>query len=378
MRKLLIVEPYFSIIGHPATSVLSTARILGPRSDIFYLIALDSWESPFGKMAKSLGEIGNVKVTITPHPSPILDTIRIFVSTIILIRKSRKSYNVYFNDGHLVAVAALYQMIPDFLKPEYLFFSYMSGPERVCSVGAIRKIVRSFLKNKNVHLILRTEELCTAWQMAFADLPQSKFQIIPAAKHNYPPEMIRKNKKRNGILRFGIFGQMRSGKSIDWLVPLFKQHPEIGELHIIGGFPNEAMRRELSVLKNYQYFTEKILLPEDTLEFIQSIDYVILLFDKWDKRRESEMLFDAAIAGTPVIAFDEGWLGRMNREFSLGVSIPTNSLTILQFFKQLPVPGDERYSKMLEGLEKFRSHYSNNSFRSLFLSKMFPLVIAHK
>ena len=60
MPKLIIVQPWFSAVGHPAQSLINTAKIIGARSDIAYLISSSTDYGSYKIAKDKLQELGKV------------------------------------------------------------------------------------------------------------------------------------------------------------------------------------------------------------------------------------------------------------------------------------------------------------------------------
>ena len=79
----------------------------------------------------------------------------------------------------------------------------------------------------------------------------------------------------------------------------------------------------------------------------------------------------AARVGKPVIVYDEGWPGRMMREFGCGIAVSRDDRPDENFFKSLPRPGDGKYQVLLAGIERFRAVHGGAESREAFLRTLF-------
>ncbi len=189
--------------------------------------------------------------------------------------------------------------------------------------------------------------------------------------NSWTPVPLSSPARQTGALRFGVVGQVRPGKSLEWLVPLFMAHPEIGVLQIAGTFTNPAHGERLSFLTNYPQFQNRFLTEEDLLRTAAQQDYMLALYDDWDARMEAATVHLAARVGKPVIVYDEGWPGRMIREFGCGLAVARNKRPNAHFFSTLPRPGQGQYQALIDGVERFRAAHGRGPSRDLLVKKLF-------
>jgi glycosyltransferase involved in cell wall biosynthesis len=218
-----------------------------------------------------------------------------------------------------------------------------------------------------VRLFLRTEELAASWR-AFLPEVAAHIGVLPSLElfETTAPS----GPEPASRVRFGVFGQLRPGKSLEWLVPLFRQHPEAGVLNVAGTFNTAAHRESLSVLKGFDGFVDRYLAEEELLARAAGQDYFLVLYDQWDARMEAANIFLAARAGRPVIVYDAGWCGRMVRDFGCGIAVAPGVRPTHEWFRALPRPGDERYAALLAGMEAFRVAHSGPAIRRRFLDAL--------
>jgi hypothetical protein len=172
------------------------------------------------------------------------------------------------------------------------------------------------------------------------------------------------------VPRFGVIGQVRPGKGLEKLVPLFTSHPEVGCLEIHGTFSNQEHRNRLPMVSGFGGFHDKFLTAQELLTSAARADYLLALYDDWDSRMESAVFYVAAQVDRPVICFDEGWCGRMVREYQCGIAINRSVALNASLFRSFPGPGTEAYRRLVEGMRLFRSAYSGPERRMEFLTKL--------
>ena len=230
---VLIVQPWFTAIGHPAQSVLNTARALGVRSDVGYLIS-DPGNGQLAATASELERYGSVERFSSHGDSLRTGTLLSLPAVLRVARRKPELRHVFFLDAHLVALAAAWPLIAIGARRVRLVSAvYLGGPERIASHPLARALVTRFLSAPGRRVFLRTSELRQAWRDAFPQLPQDRIETIPSLELADGADMpSRPHDDRE--LRFGVVGQVRPGKGLEWLVPLFAQNRTMGILHIAG------------------------------------------------------------------------------------------------------------------------------------------------
>jgi hypothetical protein len=367
---VLIVQPWFTALGHPAQSVLNIARVLGVRRDVSYLIS-DPGTGELAPMASELQKYGVVERFRSHGTSLRAGTLFSLPAVLRLVRRQPQLRHIFFLDAHLVAMAVAWPVASTSIGPVRLLSSvYLGGPERIASHPLARNLVSRFLSSPGRRLFLRTEELKQSWRDAFPKLPPDAIETIPSLEMADGGD-IPSTRSESKVLRFGVIGQVRPGKSLEWLVPLFAENRKMGDLHIAGAFTNPAHRRRLSFLSGYGNFDNRFLTESDMLSAAAEQDYLLALYDDWDARMEAATVHLAARVGKPVIVYDEGWPGRMMREFGCGIAVARNVRPGESFFKNLPRPGDDRYQALQTGIKRFRAAHGGAGSREAFLKKLF-------
>jgi hypothetical protein len=140
---------------------------------------------------------------------------------------------------------------------------------------------------------------------------------------------------------------------------------------VAGTFTNAEHRAKLAILEGYPNFDNRFLTENEMLKAAGAQDYLLALYDNWDSRMEAATMFLAARVGRPVIVYDEGWPGRMVREFGCGISVARQHRPDARFFSGLPHPGDSAYRSLLSGVERFRQARGGAASREAFLAKLF-------
>lgn len=367
MAACLIVQPWFTAIGHPAQSTLNTARALGALPDLHYLIS-DPRGGPCEALAAELSRYGPVTRFRVPNDSLRVGTLLGIAA--LLQHRADALKCVLFADAYLLAVAALWPLACRLLRSvRSLGVVHLQGPEHLAAKPLRRRLLCSFFDAPGRRLFLRTEELARAWRAAFPEIPPAHIDTLPTLEIADGDDA-GAPKPHDGPLRFGVLGQVRPGKSLEWLVPLFAAHPEAGTLRVAGTFTNARHRSRLPMLRGYAGFDDRFLSDAEMLDAAASQDYVVCLYDDWDSRMEAATVFLAARAGRPVLVYDCGWAGRMVSQFGCGVAIPKLPRPDADFFRSLPRPGSDAYDGMVEGVRRFRDAHGGPSSRALFLAKL--------
>ncbi len=246
---------------------------------------------------------------------------------------------------------------------------YLMGPERVLRSKIAAWLVKHFIKRNNVTLYLRTEELVKAWSDSFPSDSESHIRHIPSLEMP-DGEKIPEAPAPAGYLKFAVIGQVRRGKGLDWLIPMFQKNPQLGKLTIAGAFGSADDRKALPSLNDFDGFLDKYLTEDEMLQQAIGQDYLLMLYDDWDARMESAVLYLAARANRPVIAFNRGWCGRQIQQFGNGLLAPENHAEITEFIKSAPRPGSQAYEALLAGVESFRKAHSAKALRERYLLEL--------
>lgn len=366
--SVVIVQPWFTAFGHPAQSTLNTARVLGKRMDVQYLIEDPRKKPEFAGMAEQLERFSPVRTFRTIGESLATKTL---CASVALVRQ-RKDLpgRIFFLDASLIVLSIVWPFLKFFLPTERMVsMVYLRGPEDVMEHPVKRRLVRYLLSQPEVRFYLRTEELAASWRTAFPQVPGSRIDTIPSLEIPDEP-LVRMSKSDERRSRFGIVGQIRPGKSIEWLAPLFKESPDLGALLIAGQyFPGKEGDLE-NVLKDFPSFTNQFLSEQEMIRLAASQDYLVMLYDNWDVRMEAATLFVAARAGVPVLVYDEGWCGRMVREYGCGLGVSRTPRPAKGFFASLPARDSDAYKELLDGICRFREAFSGQRTRNSFISKV--------
>lgn len=368
--RLFIVQPWFTAHGHPAQTTINTARMLGEILDVTYVISKETNSDCFQSMADSLRAIATVESFKVTSNSIRIGT---FAALWHLAKMSLRGINaecIFFLDAHLIVLASIWFLFNWIIRPRRMPLLYLQGPERAHRYFLIRKLVSWFLCRKEVMLFLRTSELRDAWHANFPEVPPERIGVLPSLE--LPDTLcIPAPLSPAPFQRLGVIGQIRLGKGLERLLPLFSAHPELGVLTVAGAFSEQSQRDALPGLKDYPHFIDRFLSEDEINKIASKQDYLLMLYENWDARMESATLYLAARANRPVIVYEQGWCGRMVKTYGCGVIAPNSCERLAEFIKDLPKNGTPAYNALLSGIEEFRKAHSGDAVRNLFIRQIF-------
>lgn len=360
---IVIVQPWFSAVGHPAQSLINLAKIIGNHDGITYFISVITGNKLAEEASVKLKHFGEVVDYPVKTPSIREGTLK----ALSLLRKlfvTKPSIKcVFFLDAHLVMMSVLWQFCAQ-ENIKRLGVVYLMGPERVARYGFIKYFIARFLERKEVVLFLRTEELVLDWQIAF---PDACIKCLPTLEMPFDEKFVVQDQVLSKLVRLGVFGQIRTGKSLEWLVPLFKNNRLSAKLTVAGAFSQPVKISLQNLLMGLEGFKEIFLSEQELLILASQQDYLLMLYDNWDSRMEGAIMFLAARVNRPVIVYNEGWCGRMVRTYGNGLLAPKNHEHFTKFIQNLPLFGSTEYQKLLESVAIFRQAHSGKHIREAFL-----------
>jgi len=364
MKSTLIIQPWFSANGHPAQSVINSARILVDESYFSYLVSCITKSDRDIKNFNLLQSIVKANKFAVNSSSLREGTYKSIFAVRNYLKKNPSVEKLFYFDVHLVLMALIWPLFrPGNIRQ--LYVCYLMGPERVKRFRLINFVIAQFLKRHDVVLFLRTQELAHDWKK---DFPNADIRCLPSLEIS---EVTIEPPKNQAVvhsqIQLGVLGQIRLGKGIEWLVPLFQTYPHLGDLNICGAYSDQAAEIKLNNLKSYPTFINKFLSENELLGLAAEQDYLLMLYDDWDPRMEGAVMFLAAKVSKPVIVYDEGWCGRMVRTYNNGLVAPKNKNEMMDFFKGLPKPGSDVYQQLLSGVISFKCEHSGDKLKNAFL-----------
>ncbi len=363
--RLRVVQPWFTAPGHPAQTLLATARALCPEANVRFAIPAVGLDGRLRSVARQLEAVAPLDRYPSPSPHFVAST----AWALRWLAKDAERLPALLLDGHLATVAAAWRL-PGF-RPESgrLGILYVAGPERISRLPALLGLVRGFVSQPTHRLFLRTAELAEAWREALGARAAGHVDTLPSLELPRAAEETPPRSDAGGGVRFLVAGQVRPGKGLERLVPLFTAHPELGNLTVAGAFADAAARAALPMLQGFAGFREGVLPEVELLGQAAAADYLVMLYDHWDARMEAATLYLAARAGRPAIVFDAGWCGRMLRTYRCGIAVPPGA-DLDAVFASVPPPGSEAYRSMVQGTARFAEAHAPDRLRNEFLRKV--------
>jgi hypothetical protein len=368
--KLLIIQPWFDAIGHPAQSLINMASAIGKDERVEYLVSSNSESGAFIDSMEQLRAWGEVESYAVKTQVGDSNTVKALLALWRMRLKGCRYQRIFFFDESLFALALLWPLFSLWLPVERLGVLHLFGPRLGRRNWFANFVIGRFLKRREVRFYLRTEEMAMAWRNAFNSVASGQISYLPSLEipddepHQYP-------RTHADILAFGIIGQIRVGKGIEWLVPAFQNNVALGKLTVAGEFNMSQTREQLSDFCGFDGFINRFMSENEMLERAAEQDYLLMLYDQWDKRMESAVLYLAARVNRPVVVYGDSWCGRMVREFGCGVVAPINHQQVTEFLRAVPRPGGAEYERLLDGMKAFREAHSVESLRPVLMRELF-------
>ena len=355
--RLVIVQPWFNACGHPAQSLLHTARALQYEAGIRYLIPDTQVDPALAGLAAELAGVATVERFASASTSLPLNTVRALPPLARLVAGKQRPPRIFFQDAHLVSLALAAPWILPWDGSLAVSTLYLAGPERIMANGLTRAVVRRFLARPWVRLLLRTPELATAWRDCLPGSVAGRVAELPSLDLALPLAAAAGQEVASPPVRFGAFGQVQPGKSLDRLVPLFAARPDLGRLMVAGPFMSDAHRREMPFLSHHPDFVDRFLPEDELLCCAAGQHYLLMLYDRWDHRMEAATLSLAAAVRRPPLLYNLGWGARMIAQFGCGVAIEPGG-DLAAAIAALPMPGCAAYHALQLGLDRYREAHS--------------------
>lgn len=371
--RLIIIEPWFGAIGHPAQSLINMASAIGKDERVDYLVSMNSDSEHCLHSMQRLKTRGNVHGFSVKTSVGRNNTLRAFWALLKLWIKGSRYQRIFFFDSSLPMLALVWPIFSRACSVERISVLHLHGPEILDRYSWLTRLAtKRFLMRPEVRLYLRTEELAQAWSEAYKDIVVgNKISTLPSLE--IPDGRVYQHASvPTDQVRFGVIGQIRPGKGLDWLVPSFQKHSDIGKLTVAGEYSSQESHAQMSFLDEFEGFVKCFMSEDKMLELASRQDYLLMLYDgAWDKRMESAVLYLAARVNRPVIVYGDSWSGRMAREFGCGVVAPVIHQQAVEFLRGIPRPGSLGYAELLDGMSAFRKAHSVESLRAVLMQELF-------
>jgi len=369
--KLLIIQPWFSAIGHPAQSLINMASAIGRDDRVDYLVSSNGEPGHFLDSMEKLRTWGKVESYSVTTPVGDSNTVRALLAVWRLRLNGRQYQRIFFFDESLFVLALLWPVFSLWIPVERIGVLHLFGPDPLMERRNPwpRFVIGRFLKRPDVRLYLRTEEMAKAWRDTFSALANGRISYMPSLEIPDEGPWLYPEKKSDAVA-FGIIGQIRVGKGIEWLVPAFQNDAALGTLTVAGEFNMPQTREQLSVLNGFDGFINRFMSESDMLGCAAEQDYLLMLYDKWDKRMESAVMYIAARVNRPVVVYGDSWSSRMVSEFGCGICMPAVQEEVIHMLRHVPRPGSVEYGTLLKGMAAFRQAHSVGALRDKVIQEL--------
>jgi glycosyltransferase involved in cell wall biosynthesis len=237
--------------------------------------------------------------------------------------------NIFFLDAILYFLCLAIKLFK--IRPDRLNVLCMIGPDffQRNTLDKIFKftLVKEILKYDFFYLFLRTQELANSWK---EELPEfaCKINYLPSLELNdiEISSVENNNHKKPQAAKpivFLVSGQIRPEKSIEQLVRIFAGNNFPAQLRIVGSIIDTKLKEFLNQYTSHDniYIKDHFLNEQEMFAELHNSSYNVMLYDPWDERMESAMLFMSLKYQIPVVCYDSGWLGNHVKQRNLGWTI---------------------------------------------------------
>ena len=354
IKKILFIQPFYFYIGHYFQAFNNLIINLKEDKRFSFLVSIKkndnnkNFYKDFSKISKL------TKIYTFKSSKKVFSKINIIKSFWFIITK-RKNYKVFFfYDCIIFSLTYLFFFTKFLFKSNYIFIYAHYGPEFIDKSIIKKFFLKSFLKNNNTRIYLRTKELQRDWKKK---LPNFKNKIFYLKSIDYPNYENFKLVNKTNKLKLGCVGQIRNGKSLNFLNKFFTMNKKYS-FKIIGGYADIKSKNEFQYL-NKKFLSNSSFIDYKTLiNYSKKLDYIILLYDYlFDKRYEVSTLYLAAKLNIPVICFNNNsWLSKKISYYKCGILIND-----LSEFNNFPERHTKKYKNFLKNLKKFNRKELNLS-----------------
>ena len=301
-------QPWIDALGHPLSSTLKLFKLTETK------INCKIYCQGFSKLDELPYSTKIKKYKLSKFQKNIHFTTSIFffrhLFDICKLR-GRSSTKIFYIDSSpilLIFFSILFSPLLKTLKVNSISTILLANPEKYIKNFAFKFLIRilnfSFIELK---FFSRTKLINEVYQNAFKE-NKKIFQLLPMLEMIETKDFSKyKYQKKNPS--FGIFGQLRNGKSIDELVNYFSLKKEY-ELIIAGkSYTNKKYQIKEDIPPNISIF-DKFLSIDELDKYASKVDYHLLMYSfPWDIRMESGNYYLALAHSKPVITFKNGWIG---------------------------------------------------------------------
>ncbi|GCA80680.1 MAG: glycosyltransferase [Microcystis aeruginosa LG13-03] len=383
LSNYFLIQPWFYSPGHPATSLLRTYRAIKK----FVVVNVVVYIPKDGILSEHLNncttELQAIQISGSTWLENLVGTLAagswMSVSYLARHQKNINTLNIFFLDANLYILCLAIKLFK--IRPDRLNVLCMLGPDffQRNTLDKIFKftLVKEILKYDFFYLFLRTQELANSWK---EELPEfaCKINYLPSLELNdiEISSVENNNHKKPQAAKpivFLVSGQIRPEKSIEQLVRIFAGNNFPAQLRIVGSIIDTKLKEFLNQYTSHDkiYIKDHFLNEQEMFAELHNSSYNVMLYDPWDERMESAMLFMSLKYQIPVVCYDSGWLGNHVKQKNLGWTIAKNKKEHLaEFLATIPRPDSPEYLRVGENLKKWLVHFSSKENIELFLSKL--------
>jgi glycosyltransferase involved in cell wall biosynthesis len=383
LSNYYLIQPWFYSPGHPATSLVRTYRAIRSFLPVKTIVYLPQNGNLSEHLKNCSAECHSIEISCSNWLEKSLGTLAsgTWASVAYLARSNQNINleNLFFLDANLyiLGLAILWFRI----RPQRLNVLCMVGPE-FFQRNQIDKIVKFTLVKKLFQypfffLFLRTPELAISWQKEFPDFTD-RIDYLPSLELNDIESTsiaLTSDRKFSSSPHpvFLVSGQIRPEKSIERLATIFAEEKFFAQLRIAGAIIDSQITEHLDRYQAHPNISviDRFLNESEIAEEFERADYNVMLYDPWDDRMESAMLFMSLRYRLPVICYDTGWLGNQVEEQGLGwVLSKSKKENLKDFLQTVPRPNSSQYLQAIDNLQRCLTQYSSRENIELFLSKL--------
>jgi hypothetical protein len=361
-KKILFIQPFYFFYGHYYGLFNNLVDNLCKIKDLDFLVSINL-KIKNSDFIMGLRGIQKKAQVFTFKSAKKSESKQNVIKAFFKIVKLRKNYDIFFfYDSDIPTISILYFFFWPLLYKKKIILYVFYGPEKFNKSIIKRLLIKFFLKFKNNRIFTRTKYLSFSWQNFFLN----NRNISNLGSCDYPNVIIRKNKKK-GKLKFGVVGQIRFGKSIEFLSDFFIKNKTQGSFYLIGNFSKDQLKKKFEFINKKNLFKENFHSPKKNSNKILSLDYLCLMYDDFfDHRQDISTLYLAAKIRSPIICFNKsGWLLDKVKKYNCGLI-----LNSVKDFKNLPNRNSLRYKKFIIGLTKFDYYETGQAKVKFFYDKI--------
>ena len=350
-KKILIIQPFYFYGGHYFQTFNNLINNLSSFNNYEFLVSINNHikDKVFLNDFKRLNKKNKIHTFDSHQKSD--SKINVVKSLIKVINLRKKFDAFFFFDTNIFILSYLLFFLNFFFNNKKLNIYIYYGPEILNKSKVKLFFFKQLLSNKKINIFLRTKELENSCKKKLPNY-KKKFRYLNSFDF---PSLENFRKKKNKKIFFGSVGQVRDGKSLDFLNSFFKKNYKYN-FKIIGGFANQTIKSKFKYLdKKFIRFKNFFSFKEIVRE-TKKLDYMILLYDdSFDNRNEVSTFFLAAKLKIPVICFKKkSWLSKIVKKYKCGITIKDYSE-----FKNFPKVNSKKYTLFKKGLQKYEKENFN-------------------